>query len=56
MIETEKILRSVLLHVKTSTTLKEAEIAIENMCDDDWIASANEAAERIRNQREQNKK
>ena len=46
-LETEKILRSILLNVKTSKSLKEIELVIENMCDKDWIATANEIAAKI---------
>ena len=53
MIETEKILRSILLNVKTAKSLKEMELVVENMCDKDWIATANEIAEKIKS--EQNK-
>ena len=56
MIETEKLLRSILLHVKTADSLEEVEIAIENICDEDWVASANEAAEKIRRKRKEEKK
>ena len=52
MLETEKILRSILLNVKTAKSLREMELIIENMCDKDWIAAANEAAEKIKAERE----
>ena len=48
MLETEKILRSILLNVKTAKSLKEVELIMENMCDKDWIATANEIAAKIR--------
>ena len=49
--ETEKILRSILLSVKTAESLKEVELIIENMCDKDWRATANEIAEKIKSER-----
>ena len=48
MLETEKILRSILLNVKMAKSLREVELIIENMCDKDWIATANEIAEKIK--------
>ena len=53
MIETEKILRSILLNVKTAKSLKEMELVIENMCDKDWVATANEIAEKIKAEQKQ---
>ena len=52
MLETEKILRSILLNVKTAKSLREVELIIESMCDKDWIATANEIAQKIREGRE----
>ena len=52
MLETEKILRSILLNVKTVKSLREMELVIENMCDKDWIATANEIAQKIKEGRE----
>ena len=48
MLETEKILRAILLNVKTAKSLKEVELIIENMCEKDWIATANETASKIK--------
>ena len=48
MLETEKILRSMLLNVKIAKSLREMELVIENMCDKDWIATANEIAQEIK--------
>ena len=53
MLETEKILRSILLNVKIAKSLEEVELVIENMCEKDWIASANEIAEKIKSERKQ---
>ena len=53
ILETEKILRSILLNVKTAKSLKEVELIVENMCDKDWIATANEIAEKIKSEQKQ---
>ena len=43
--ETDVILRSVLLHLKTSKTLKQAIIRIEGLCDKDLIAAVEKAVQ-----------
>jgi len=45
--ETDVILRSVLYHVMTAKTLKEAEIAIKNMCSKDLIAAVKASVEEL---------
>ena len=48
MIETEKLLRSILLQVKVANTLEDAVDMIENLCEKDWIAEADKKAEKIK--------
>jgi len=50
--ETEKLLRSILMQVKMAESLSEAEIMIENLCNEDWVASANERVKEIKKKRE----
>ena len=52
MIETEKLLKAILLQVKLANTLDDAVIMVENLCEKDWIAEADQSVEKIRaNQR-----
>ena len=48
MIETEKLLKSILLQVKLANTLEDAVDMVENLCEKDWIAEADKRAEKIR--------
>lgn len=48
MIETEKLLKSILLQVKTANTLEDAVNVIENLCEKDWITEADKRAEQIK--------
>ena len=48
MLETEKLLRSLLLQVKIAESLEDAVNMVENLCDKDWIAEADKRAEKIK--------
>ena len=40
MIETEKLLRSILLQIKLAKTTEAAVAMVENLCEKDWITEA----------------
>ena len=51
MIETEKLLKSILLQVKLVDNLEDAVDIIENLCEKDWVAEADQKADKIRKRR-----
>ena len=51
MIETEKLLRSILLQIKLAENLEDAVDMVENLCDKDWIAEADKRAKEIKDRR-----
>jgi len=53
MIETEKLLKSILLQVKLADKLEDAVDMVENLCEKDWIAEAEKRAKEIKNRRGQ---
>ena len=48
MIETEKLLKSILLQVKVANTLDDAVSAIENLCEKEWISEADKRAAKMK--------
>ena len=51
MIETEKLLKSILLQIKLADTHEDAVDIIENLCEKDWIAEADKRAKEIKDRR-----
>ena len=48
MIETEKLLKSILVQIKSANTYEDAVNIIENLCEKDWIAEADKRAEKMK--------
>ena len=51
MLETEKLLKSILLQVKVADTLEDAVSSVENLCEKEWIAEAEKRAQEMRDRR-----
>jgi|GEM_PF-6452452 len=51
MLETQVILKSLLLQFKLADTVEDAVAMVENLCEKEWITEANKIAKQIKDRR-----